>query len=206
VSSSLSQPEIAQAVAPFERIPKVAIDPAPITGNSFPLPHSSHDLTFCFEVVNARDIIIPEFISRAKDDIIQLATRQSSIHNDLSYDSDDSDESEEIFSDDSTHEDVGDNEDSRGLGMRLPYKFLDIATFEKLMQKLELSLDGFNVKVDLDEGFLNVRTVPGIAHGTASGAFLAPVSRWAENDQPFSANGIDVLINSMDTSILLSVG
>jgi len=73
------------------------------------------------------------------------------------------------------------------------------------MKKLELILEGFNIKVELDEGFLNVRTVPGIAHGTASGVFLGPISRWAENDQPFSTNGIDVLINSMDTSMSFSL-
>jgi len=64
-------------------------------------------------------------------------------------------------------------------------------------------LDGFNAKVDETMDFSNLRTVPGIAHGTASGAFLAPISRWAENDQSFSGQGIDVLVNSMDASILL---
>jgi hypothetical protein len=109
----------------------------------FPFLIPSHDLTFCFEVVNARDIIIPQFISRVKDDIIQVATRQAAIYNDLSYDSDEDDEDEEISSNDSTDEEFSDNEDSRGLGMRLPYQFIDIETFELLMEKLELILDGF---------------------------------------------------------------
>jgi len=39
----------------------------------FPFLIPSHGLTFCFEVVNARDITIPQFITRIKDDIIQVA-------------------------------------------------------------------------------------------------------------------------------------
>jgi hypothetical protein len=79
--------------------------------------------------------------------------------------------------------------------LKLPYWFGDIETFELLLEKLELTLDGFNVRVDLGEGFVNVATVPGIAHGTTYGVFLGPISRWAENNQPLAANGIDVLIH-----------
>jgi len=48
VSNSFLQPEIAQAgqstAAHFGRVPTVAIEPAAVTGNFFPLAHSRHTI------------------------------------------------------------------------------------------------------------------------------------------------------------------
>jgi len=51
-------------------------------------------------------------------------------------------------------------------------------------EKFESSIDGFSIKVALENGFLRMRTVPGLPHGAASGAFVYEIEFWFENNQP----------------------
>jgi len=104
-------------INPVSLLPTLAIDPASITGTPFPFLNPSHGLTFCFEVVNARDITIPQFIRPVKDDIIQVARLHAAIDNDVFYDSDENEENDQISSNDST-DDVSDVEDFRDVRLQ----------------------------------------------------------------------------------------
>lgn len=145
-------------------------------------------------------------MTRLQNSINHLAQEQITFYNN-SLDSDSDDEDDEINSDDDSNDDVGesDGQDGDGLGSLIPgFQISDIATFNLLLEKLKLNIAEFLVKVDLDNGFLRVRTVPGLPHGAASGAFVHHIVFWSENNQP--PDGRDpTLIYTCDASMCCSI-
>lgn len=153
------------------------------------------------------DIANIALMMRLQNSIKHLARQQiTSYKNSLDADSD-SEDDEIINSDDDSNDDVGENngEDGEGLGTLLPgFKISDIATFNLLLKKLELNIAEFRIKLDLDSGFLRVRTVPGLPHGAASGAFLHHIVFWSENNQPLDS-GDPTLIYTCDANMSSSI-
>jgi len=124
--------------------------------------------------------------------IYHLARQQITAYQDFVASNDDSDDDSDcddktIYSDDDSNDHVSESEgkDGEGLGAKLlGFEIRDIATFTLLLDKFQSSIDGFSIKVDLENGFLRVRTVPGLPHGAASGAFVYDIGFWSENNQP----------------------
>ena len=73
-------------------------------------------------------------------------------------------------------------------------------TYELLRPKLPKWSGSYKVIVDLDDGYLNVRVVPGDLHAAASTAFNYPIESWAINYQPLPPGTIPPLRNRNDTS------
>ena len=146
-------------------------------------------------------------MTRLQNSINHLVRQQiTSYKNSLDADSD-SEDDEIINSDDESNDDVDENSggDGEGLGTLLPgFKISDIATFNLLLKKLELTFSEFRIKVDLDNGFLRVRTVPGLPHGAASGTFVYQIGFWSENNQPLDG-GDPTLIYTCDASMPSSI-
>ena len=158
-------------------------------------------------VIAPNDVTNVALMTRLQNSINRLARQQiTSYKNSLDADSDGEDD-EIINSDDDSNDDVGENngEDGEGLGTLLPgFQINDIATFNPLLKKLELTIDEFLIKVDLDNGFLRVRTVPGLPHGAATGAYVYQIGFWSENNQP--PNGRDpTLIYTCDANMSSSI-
>jgi hypothetical protein len=138
----------------------------------------------------------------------QVTAYKNSFRSD-DYSDDDSDDDDEIVnSDDDSNDDVSESEgkDGEGLGTTLPgFQISDIATFNLLLEKLNLSIDGFSIKVDLENGFLKVRTVPGLPHGAASGAFVYDIGFWSENNQrPVGRKHLKYICDSSISSSIMS--
>jgi len=73
-------------------------------------------------------------------------------------------------------------------------------TYELLRPKLRKWSGSYKVIVDLDEGFLHVRVVPGDLHGAASTAFNYSIESWANNFRPVPHGTIPPLRNRNDAS------
>jgi hypothetical protein len=163
-------------------------------------------------VIAQNDIANIALMTRLQNSIKHLAHQQiTSYKNSLDADSDSEDDeiinSDDDSNDDDSNDDVGENngEDGEGLGTLLPgFKISDIATFNLLLKKLELNITEFRIKLDLDSGFLRVRTVPGLPHGAASGAFVYHIGFWSENNQPLGG-GDPTLIYTCDASMSSSI-
>lgn len=158
-------------------------------------------------MIAQNDIANIALVTRLQNSVNHLAHQQiTSYKNSLDADSD-SEDDEIVNSDDDSNDDVGENsgEDGEGLGTLVPgFKISDIATFDLLLKKLELNIAEFRIKVDLDSGFLRVRTVPGLPHAAASGAFLHHIVFWSENNQPLDG-GDPTLIYTCDASMSSSI-
>ena len=57
-------------------------------------------------------------------------------------------------------------------------------TFDALWPKLQKSFENYKVILDLDEGYINVRVVPGDLDGAAASAFNYIFESWANHFQP----------------------
>ena len=53
--------------------------------------------------------------------------------------------------------------------------------FQLLRPKLPFWYDGYKIIIDLDDGFLNVRVVPGDIHGAAAAAWTVDIQMWSRN-------------------------
>ena len=77
---------------------------------------------------------------------------------------------------------------------------MTLETYELLRPKLPEWYGSYKVIVDLDEGYLNVRVVPGDLHAAASTAFNYSIESWANNLQPVPPGTIPPLRNRSDAS------
>ena len=74
-------------------------------------------------------------------------------------------------------------------------------TYEVLRRKLPKCCGLYKVIVDLDDGYLRIRVVPGDIHAAASSAFNYSIESWANNLQPVPPGTIPPLRNRSDASI-----
>ena len=75
---------------------------------------------------------------------------------------------------------------------------MSFSTYEILRPKLPKCSDSYKVIVDFEDGYLNVRVIPGDLHGAASTAFNYPIESWANNLQPVPPGIIPSLRNRSD--------
>jgi hypothetical protein len=61
---------------------------------------------------------------------------------------------------------------------------MSLETYERLRPKLPKWRDSYKIIVDLDDGYLYIRVVPGVPHAAASSAFNYSIESWANNLQP----------------------
>jgi len=72
-----------------------------------------------------------------------------------------------------------------------------------LLEKLPMQLDDFLLKIDLWDGYLSVRTVPGDPHGTAAGVMVQQMVLWSEDPNNRTVAG-QPLRMPMDASMFFS--
>jgi hypothetical protein len=98
-----------------------------------------------------------------------------------------SDDDEEYEDDDAMGDVNGpegkeDEDMGHDLGCRLSSFYFDSCdVFDQLIKKLPDNQAGFKVKIELNEGYLYIRTVPHEIHSKAVGAFRHSVLIWASN-------------------------
>jgi hypothetical protein len=81
---------------------------------------------------------------------------------------------------DEDDEDNEDNEQYTPLRVIREYKF-GLKEFNMLLEKLPMQLNDYVLKLDLWDGYLSVRTVPGDPHGTATGIFCQQLLLWSQD-------------------------
>jgi hypothetical protein len=104
----------------------------------------------------------------------------------MSHDDDKDDvEGNVVYEDDKAYEDSHEDEDEDDeqytpLRVIREYKF-GLNEFRMLLEKLPMQLGDYVLKLDLCDGYLSVRTVPGDPHGTATGIFCQQLVLWSQN-------------------------
>jgi hypothetical protein len=111
---------------------------------------------------------------------------------------DDDDDDDEIFSDGSEPDD----EDSDNIVVKR-YKF-GIAEFNLLTERIGSQMGDFIIKLDLFDGHLSIRTVPGAPHGIAVGLFTEMLMGWAKDANTQGVQG-NPLRCAADASMCLLV-
>ena len=61
---------------------------------------------------------------------------------------------------------------------------MDLPQYYQIQRRLPNRFDGFKVIIDLDDGHLGIRTVPGDVHGAGAHAWDPVIIAWANNNQP----------------------
>lgn len=120
-------------------------------------------------------------------------------------DDDDDDDDMEIFSDDeeSTDDDDDDQFPTTNVHIVKDFKF-GFDEFSFLSEKLGYHMDNMLVKLDLYDGFLSLRTVPGDLHGVATGIFSELMIVWARDPAVAGIAG-NPLTCAADSSMFLLV-
>ena len=111
-------------------------------------------------------------------------------------DKDDDDEDLEAYEDDE------DDEQDTPLRVIREYKF-GLKEFNMLLEKLPMQLNDYVLKLDLWDGYLSVRTVPGDSHGTATGIFCQQLLLWSQDATNMIIAG-QPLNCAMDVSMFFS--
>lgn len=124
-------------------------------------------------------------------------------------DSEDEHEDDEVVSDDDeSTNDESENTD-KVTTATIPrhlvkeYKF-GLTEFTLLTERLDFEIDGFIIKLELFDGYLLVRVVPGDPHGIAVGVFTEIVNLWARDPNNLTIQG-NPLISAADASMCLWV-
>jgi hypothetical protein len=73
-------------------------------------------------------------------------------------------------------------------------------THELLRPRLPTWLEDYKVIIDLDEGLLHIRIVPGGIHGFATGAYQYAFEAWSRNLGPLNPGAVPPLRKRSDTS------
>ena len=128
------------------------------------------------------------------------AARQYTYHED-DEDDDDDDEDNENYEDEDDEDDEDDEEDTPRRIIH-EYKF-GLKEFNMLLDKLPMQLDDFVLKLDLWDGCLSVRTVPGDPHGIAAGVFSQQMLLWSQDVNNMTVAG-QPLRFLMDASMFFS--
>ena len=83
------------------------------------------------------------------------------------------------------------------------YKF-GLTEFYLLTERLGYQMNDFVIKLDLFDGYLTIRTVPGAPHGVAVGVFTEILNSWARDPNTPGIQG-NPLIFASDASMYLSL-
>ena len=113
------------------------------------------------------------------------------------------DEEEESSEDEVIHEE-NEEEDDEDTHRRIiqEYKF-GLREFNMLLDTLPMQLDDYVLKLDLFDGYLSVRTIPGDPHGKATGIFCQQILLWAQDATNMTING-QPLDCALDASMFFS--
>lgn len=118
-------------------------------------------------------------------------------------DNDDDVDDEESSKGDVIHEeDEEDDDEDTHRRLIQEYKF-GFREFNMLLDKLPMQLNDYVLKLDLFDGYLSVRTVPGDPHGKAAGIFCQQMLLWAQDATNMTING-QPLDCAMDASMFSS--
>ena len=93
---------------------------------------------------------------------------------------DDEDEDDENYQDDQDDQEDQEDQEEPPRGIIREYKF-GFKDINMLLEKLPMQLDNFLLKLDLSDGYLSVRTVPGDPHTTAAGVLVQQMFWWSED-------------------------
>jgi hypothetical protein len=127
-------------------------------------------------------------------------------------DSDDKEDVEELDSDNeegSSSDTEGDEDDidiellPQPKNLIPDYK-MGLQEFTLLSEKLPNQLQDFVLKLELFDGYMAIRTVPGDVHGRAAGVFNQIIFLYSQNPNDMSLNG-SALDSSTDACMFLSV-
>ena len=78
---------------------------------------------------------------------------------------------------------------------------MDLPEYYQIRKRLPNRFDGFKVIIDLDDGSLGIRTVPGDIHGAGAHAWNPVIIAWANNNQPPPTQTHPTLRSQIDASI-----
>ena len=90
-------------------------------------------------------------------------------------------------------DDIKDDENDTSGDVLLTSFPFPINQFDGLRSRLPYHSKGYKVIIDYEDGYLHVRTVPGLCHEAASRAWDIDVNGWANNYTPLPANVKPVL-------------
>jgi hypothetical protein len=94
-------------------------------------------------------------------------------------------------------------EDEEDESCRLPgFKLHSHDVFDYLWQKLPSEYQSYKIKIDFDQGYLYIRTVPGVIHSKAATAFQDTITLWARNAGTVPVTALSPLENFSDTSMV----
>jgi hypothetical protein len=162
--------------------------------------------------VTARDIKRKTTVEPIRLKILEYAksgvdqARRTMTETDKDEDKDDDDEvisdgSESTDDESENIEEVPPTVDPRHLVK--DYKF-GLTEFILLTERFDYQMEDFVIKLDLFDGYLTIRTVPGAPHGVAVGVFTDILNSWARDPNTPGTQG-NPLICASDASMCLSV-
>jgi hypothetical protein len=158
----------------------------------------SHIKLTMFEDVTIHDVTNLALIQQISSEILNIARQQVHLY-DTWNDDEDSDTDEDSSMSESDHvkeEDADDNfslgecdddgdqdKDMGGLGNKIVgFRFVDLETYRLMEDGLPSGIDGFKIIREVRNGYLYIRTVPGMVHEKASRAYEIPIGNWAQNN------------------------
>jgi hypothetical protein len=164
-------------------------------------------------VITASDIRKKLSFERIQRKVLEYATEEMAAVKHLmrttSDDEDDSEKEEDVEELDSDNEEgssdtEGDHDDidlellPRPTNLIPDYK-MGLQEFTLLSEKLPNQLEDFVLKLELFDGYMAIRTVPGDVHGRAAGVFNQIIFLYSQNPNDMSLNG-SALDSSTDAS------
>jgi hypothetical protein len=124
---------------------------------------------------------------------------------DDSDDSNDSDQDNQDLHEDEEDEEDDEDEEDEETPPRLiirEYKF-GLEEFNLLVEKIPNQIDDYILKLDLWDGYLCVRTVPGDPHGTATGVLVQQMFFWCKDPNNQTVAGMPLKV-PMDASMFFA--
>ena len=85
-------------------------------------------------------------------------------------------------------------------GIILKDWIMSVDTFDFLCPKLPKWYENFKIIIDLEDGMLHIRAVPGDLHAVAATAFDYAITTWANNFMPVPLGTIPLLHSHNDAS------
>jgi hypothetical protein len=86
---------------------------------------------------------------------------------------------------------------------RLPgFRLSSHEVFDKILDKLPTGYQSYKIKIDFENGYLYVKTVPGLIHSKAATAFQDTITFWARNGGTIPPTTLSPLENYSNTSIV----
>jgi hypothetical protein len=121
----------------------------------------------------------------------------------MNMDDDDGSEDGGEGSDIDEEEEDEEEEEEEDESCRLPgFKLHSHDVFDYLWQKLPSGYQSYKIKIDFDQGYLYIRTVPGVIHSKAATAFQDTITLWARNAGTVPVTALSPLENFSDTSMV----